>query len=252
MSGFSSEWLALREPADAAARSRKVMDACADYFKERSPAHICDMGAGTGASVRAFSHLFSAPQWTLVDNDAGNLALAKELHPHVATKVCDFSQNPDCWPEDTTLVATTAFVDLTSRAWIDRFVEALSARRLPLLCTLTVDDKLSLSPSHSLDTAVFDAFRAHQHSDKGFGPALGGEAAAYLEAALQKAGYKIVADESPWHVARGELLRQLLDGTANAVRETGKVPNVDAWLHAVQASTTSFAVGHRDIFAVPA
>ena len=251
MSGFSSEWLALREPADTAARSHKVMDACAAYFKNHTEVRICDMGAGTGASVRAFAHMFAAPSWTLIDQDANNLAVAKQRHLEIATKVCDFARDPDCWPSDTTLVTATALLDLTSRAWIDRFVAALHAKRLPLLCTLTVDDALFLAPSHPLDENVFDAFRAHQHSDKGFGPAMGGEAAAYLETALKNAGYEITADDSPWRVERGELLRQLLDGTAGAVRETGRVPEIDAWLRTAQADTTLFVVGHRDVFAVP-
>ncbi len=251
MSGFSPEWLALREPADLAARSRNVMNVCADYFKTRAEVRICDMGAGTGASVHAFARLFSTAKWTLVDHDAGNLAVAKQRRPEIATKVCDFAQNPDCWPDDTTLVTATALLDLTSRDWIDRFVTALRAKRLPLLCTLTVNDALSLTPSQPLDAKVFDAFRKHQHGDKGFGPAMGGDAAAYLEAALKNAGYEITADDSPWRVARGELLRQLLEGTANAVRETGRVPDIDTWLSTAQTETTLFVVGHRDVFAIP-
>lgn len=209
------------------------------------------MGAGTGASVRAFSHLFAAPRWTLADYDAGNLTVAKQRHPDIATKVCDFARDPDCWPAGTMLVTATALLDLASRAWIDRFVAALRAKQLPLLCTLTVDDVLSITPSHALDESVFAAFRAHQHSDKGFGAAMGGEAAAYLETALTKAGFEITADDSPWRIERGELLRQLLDGTAGAVRETGRVPEIDAWLRAAQTNTQLFLVGHRDVFAVP-
>lgn len=149
------------------------------------------------------------------------------------------------------LITATALLDLTSREWIDRFVGALRTKRLPLLCTLTVDDVLSITPTCALDKNVFDAFRTHQHGDKGFGPAMGGEAAAHLETALMKAGFKITADDSPWRIERGELLRQLLDGTAGAVRETERVPEIDAWLGAAQADTTLFVVGHRDIFAVP-
>ncbi len=249
MSGFSPEWLALREPADTAARSRKVMDACTAYFKNHGDVRICDMGAGTGASVRAFSHMFAAAHWTLVDHDANNLAVAKHRHPDIATRVCDFARDPDCWPPDTALVTATALLDLTSRDWIDRFVAALRAKQLPLLCSLTVDDALSITPSHPLDKNVFDAFRAHQHGDKGFGPAMGGDSAAYLETALKNAGYDITAADSPWRVERGELLRQLLDGVASAVRETGRVPQIDAWLRSAQAETTLFIVGHRDVFA---
>ena len=251
MSGFSPEWLALREPADLAARSRKVMDACASYFKNHPQVRICDLGAGTGASVRAFTPLFAAPEWTLVDHDPANLAIAQQRHAGVATKVCDFARDPDCWPVDTMLVTATALLDLTSQAWIDRFVAALHANRLPLLCTLTVDGKLALTPPHPSDAQVFDAFRAHQHGDKGFGAALGGDAAAYLETALRKVGYDITAGDSPWRIERSELLRQLLEGTANAVRDTDRVPNIDVWRRDVEKHAALFVVGHRDLFAAP-
>lgn len=251
MSGFSPEWLALREPADFAARSRKVMDACASYFENHPQVRICDLGAGTGASVRAFTPLFADVQWTLVDHDPANLAVAQQRHPGIATKVCDFARDPACWPVDTMLVTATALLDLTSQAWIDRFVAALRAKRLPLLCTLTVDGNLALTPPHPLDAQVFDAFRAHQHGDKGFGAALGGDAAAYFETGLRKIGYDVTADDSPWRIERGELLSQLLEGMAGAVRETGRVSDIDVWRRAVQKHAVLFVVGHRDLFAAP-
>ncbi len=252
MSGFSPEWLALREPADVAARSAKVLKSCEDYFRNHQSVAICDMGAGTGASIRAFAPLLPrAQQWTLIDHDAANLVEAKRRHPDIQTNVRDFASDPDCWAVGTNLVTTTALLDLTSRAWIDRFVAALVSKRLPVLCTLTVDDVLSVTPVQAWDDAVFDAFRAHQHSDKGFGPALGGEAAEYFETALERAGYDITADDSPWRIGRGELLRALLDGMAGAVRETGRVPAIDEWLNDAQAKTTLLVVGHRDVFAAP-
>jgi hypothetical protein len=255
VSGFSPEWLALREPADVAARSPAVREACRRYFAGRAGLHVCDLGAGTGASVRALSSLLPKEQsWTLIDNDPVTLAEAKRRHPHVETLMRDFSATPACWPDGVNLITASALLDLASQAWIERFAASLLKARLPVLAMLTVDGRLELTPRQALDEDVFAAFRSHQMRDKGFGPAAGGEASRHLEGALKHHGYNVIVGESPWHVGRTqpELLRQMLEGIAGAVRETGRVPRIDAWLRAALDNATLLTVGHRDVFASPA
>ena len=48
MTGFSAEWLALREPADHAARNLEVLAATARYFGGRETIEVLDLGAGSG------------------------------------------------------------------------------------------------------------------------------------------------------------------------------------------------------------
>jgi hypothetical protein len=262
MSGFSPEWLALREPADIAARNRRVLESCRRAFSQYSDLIICDMGAGTGASVRAFADLLPRRQdWILVDHDPRNLSAAiaalsawsGDRDIRVRTHHQDFAQTPACWPEDAALITASALLDLSSHAWIDAFVTALAARGLPLLATLTVDGAMAAAPGHPLDSSIFAAFRKHQASDKGFGPAAGGAAAVYLERRLMDAGYTVEAGESPWIIDRASaaLLTELLTGIAGAARETGELPakEIDEWLGHRIAHTRTLTIGHRDVFA---
>lgn len=278
MTGFSPAWLKVREAADSAARHPAVLKACAAAFSGRGSLAVCDVGAGTGASIRAFADLLPGRQtWTLVDHDAANLAAAGtalkrwadrtegDQHTlilrHGARRIevvrvrHDLAPQPHCWRAGIDLVVATAFLDLASAEWIGRFVGELAADRLPLLATLTFDGTLALDPPHRLDAAIAAAFTAHQGRDKGFGPAAGPRAADVLVARLRDAGYRVTEGESPWRLDRSmtPLRTPLIEGIGAAVAETGVLDPVDmaAWREAALAADF-VRVGHRDVFAMPA
>ena len=78
---FSPDWLALREPADLAARSTILADelarvlTCAVSVDDRLG--VLDLATGTGANLRALSpHFRGGQDWTLVDLDVRLLAEA--------------------------------------------------------------------------------------------------------------------------------------------------------------------------------
>lgn len=279
MSGFSPEWLALREPADQAARNRQVLTACGRAFADQDTVRVCDVGAGTGASVRALVDLLPRRQfWTLVDSDQENLCAAfdqlarwgtdvkaydgglimrrGERELHVRTHVCDVAATPACWPKGTDLVTASALFDLTSARWLNAFVALLSTQKVALLSMLTFDGLIVAEPVHPLDGAVAAAFCDHQQRDKGFGPAAGPRATEVLEASLENAGYEIEAGESPWTIDRGAsaLLYATLAGIASAAQEMQTVPpeDIEQWLRASVINTRLLTIGHRDLFARPA
>lgn len=267
MSGFEADWLALREPADVAFRAPAVLDAAAQHVASaaHAPLKICDLGSGTGAAVSAFSHLFVTPQhWCLVDQDAANLDRAVARYAdvqafdevNVVAKIHDLVADPAPWSAETDLVTATALFDLTSEQWLSEFVDRLTEDELPLLTTMTYDGRHVFSSSLPFDVEMKAAFNAHQHGDKGFGPATGPDAIGTLTALLVDRGYEVVAGESSWRldpVKHDALISALLDGWAEAVISADMLPEgkVRDWRSARRKSPGELRVGHTDIFAAP-
>ena len=71
-----AQWLLLREPPDAGARSSTVTRALVDAVAGRDSVRVLDLGTGTGANVRyLIPHLPRRQQWLIADRDAALLAL---------------------------------------------------------------------------------------------------------------------------------------------------------------------------------
>ncbi|MEV8466056.1 class I SAM-dependent methyltransferase [Fluviibacterium sp. DFM31] len=259
MSGFDPVWLALREPADRAARDAGLIERAAAGLRGHMAAQICDIGAGAGAALRAFSPVFpKSCRWTFVDNDAEVLAAARQAcGPEVALRQVDLSLEPAPWPEDCALVTATAFFDLAGAGWVDRFAAALARDRLPLLACLTYDGVMRFAPAHPLDAAITSAFNRHQQTDKGLGgAALGPKATPYLVAALQGRGYRCRTALTPWRLTpahHGRLIETLVTGIAGAAAEIGDITaaQAEAWAEDRNARLSELQVGHLDLYAVP-
>ena len=279
MTGFSPDWLALREPADHAARSQDVAREVFAHFAGRSSITVADLGCGTGSNLRAMAdHLPARQIWRLVDWDRQLLDAARgrlvswadraetedvdmrlkkgahdiTLRLEQADLARDFESVLDRHAD---LVTATAFFDLVSAHWIDDFCAALARRRLPLYAILTYDGHEQWSPPHASDAAVLAAFHAHQQRDKGFGPAAGPFAAAHLARALEEQGYRVTSGTSPWRLGpqHRELMGELARGAAQAVAETGLAgDSVIASWRAARESAEACVIGHVDLFARPA
>ena len=223
---------------------------------------MCDLGAGTGATVRAVHHYLPIRQhWVLVDHAAENLSAAStrlarllDQRPRlsVAMQQADLSAKPDVWPAATDLVTASALFDLTAPAWIEQFVAALNGR--PLLALLTYDGRLRFSRFAVEDPAMVAAFNNHQQTDKGFGPAAGPEAATLLRRALEAAGYMVTAGDSSWHLGDNftAMRQDVIDGWISAAREMGvDKALIDRWRAAHKDPADRLVVGHTDLWAAP-
>ncbi len=279
MSGFSPEWLALREPVDHRSRDAALAARLAEGFAARETVRITDLGCGTGSNLRAMAPLLGRDQaWTLVDHDPRLLQAARERLTVWADRAEDGGDILTLVAADRRitvrfrqadlvaglepvlddagdLVTAAALFDLVSVPWIERFVAGLAARRLPLYTVLTYDGVETRDPAHPADEAVFKAFHRHQGTDKGFGPSAGPKAAALMADAFRRAGYAVETASSPWRLAAPAdvaLMRSLSEGIAAAARETGLVDPSDlaSW-EAATASIKGQTVGHLDLLATP-
>ena len=266
MSGFSADWLSLREPADHAARDAGLLIRLAEWAAPREPLSILDLGCGTGSNARAMiPHLPGSQNWCLVDYDGALLEIAREKlaaeSAHhlramtVRTEKADLSAGLGALLEEPIdLVTASALFDLVSKPWLDAMAAALARRDLPLYTVLIYDGAMEWEPAHPLDEAVREAFNAHQGRDKGFGPAAGAQAGPWLADAFRAAGYKVIVADSSWQLGKAEsaLMLANLEGVANAARETRLIADaeLDAWL-AFRRQGGRCRIGHVDLLALP-
>lgn len=279
MSGFDAAWLDLREPADVAARSATVMDAAVAHLAGRDTVAVADLACGSGAMLRALApRLGPRQRWTLIDHDDALLTHARRRLSRwadaseplgdglqlskagatidVAFHAADLSRDPLPAPAaHADIVTATALFDLVGAGWLADFTARLASARKPLYATLSYDGRQSVSPPDPLDGAVVAAFNRHQRTDKGFGPALGPDAAGALADALKAAGYACVEGDSPWRLdaADAPLVRALVAGAADAAARAPE-PEIKApaWAARRLAGTVALEIGHRDLFAAPA
>lgn len=278
MTGFSASWLALREPADRRARSAALDQKVAAALAELPEPRIVDLGAGTGASLRALAPCLGPRQhWMLLDNDPALAEAARaELSAgadaartdgrdllldlggktvRVSFAAVDLAAEPAAplaFRPD--LVTASAFFDLVSPDWLQRFASAMAHAGCAVHAALTCDGADAWHPPHPADAAVHAAFQRHQGRDKGFGLAAGPKAGAVLMAALQDKGYEVARADSPWRLGPDDraLIAALAEGTAAAVRETGEMSEetLAAW-EAARRSASACRIGHVDLFARP-
>jgi glycosyltransferase involved in cell wall biosynthesis len=262
---FTADWLALREPADRAARSMRLTRAIAGVFPQSAELRILDLGAGTGANMRFLApHLPGRQSWLLVDHDEALLArvpTSADGPRRVEIRQLDLNAlsgdaGRECF-SGRALVTASALLDLVSAEWLRALAARCRDSGAALLFALSYDGRIQFSPEEPEDAEVRELVNRHQRTDKGFGLALGPDAPATAEPFLVSLGYRVERERSDWVLEPGshELQRQLIDGWAHAAAEIApaRSASIAGWrnrrLAHVAAHRSRLIVGHEDLAA---
>lgn len=264
MSGFSADWLTLREPVDQRSRSVAILESIQRYFHGRESISVVDLASGRGSMIRALMPRLPARQiWYPVDDEPVLLRDAKLARTgtiRIEPRLVNLAQSIEgVLSLAADLVVTSAFIDLVSDSWLDRLVSGTAARSLPVCLAMSYDGHAACSPQHDLDAAVIDAFGRHQRRDKGFGPALGPTAGEAATRKFRHAGYDVMVERADWRldVDERDLQAMMVAGWHAAVGEMNDLsPDaLDAWHEQRRAwiaeGRATMMVGHLDIWAVP-
>jgi|tagenome__1003787_1003787.scaffolds.fasta_scaffold20949466_2 hypothetical protein len=240
-----ADWLALREPADAAARAADLV--------ERLPATgrhlIHDLGAGTGAMGRWLAPLLRAPQhWVLHDRDADLLSLAAIPGVTVERRHSDITRLQAGDLAGATLITTSALLDLLTEDELRGLVAACVAAGCPALLTLSVTGRVELDPPDPLDRRMAAAFDAHQRR----GGRLGPDAVAIAAEEFRRSGLEVLVRSSPWRLDREQaaLAAAWFAGWVDAACE--QEPELAAEAEGyTRRRLLAVTVDHADLLALP-
>lgn len=192
--------------------------------------------------------------WRLFDNDAGLLARAEVLHPEAEICQGDLAEIDALPLGGVRLVTASALFDLVSRDWVERLAARLVAQGTALYAALSYDGVMRWSPEDAEDATIIAQFNAHQRGDKGFGAALGPEAAEAAAGIFASLGYEVQCAPSPWRLGpqEAEMQRLLLAGIAQAAAEAGYA-GAEGWqTRRARVLAEGWAeIGHIDLLAVP-
>ena len=265
MESFSADWLALREPADIAARSESLTRLAGDRLAVRGrPVRALDLACGTGANVRYLAGRLPVPAaWTIIDHDRTLLDEARRRLAHgplgddytLTARRADLGELDPALVAGHDLVTASALLDLVSAAWLEALAAACRAANAVVLLALTFDGRMECTPPHPDDELVRGLVLRHQRRDKGFGPALGPEAATVAEAGFATAGFTVRTAHSDWTLDTPRLQRELVEGWARAAAEIdpSHAARITTWearrLAHVLEGRSRIRVGHRDLVA---
>jgi hypothetical protein len=265
----SRRWLALREPADAAARAPDLGERVGRHLRAAGSRVIHDLGGGTGSMGRWLAPRLPGPQhWVVHDRDADLLEVAVADLPGPAAdgaavtieaKRSDITRLRPGDLADASLITASALLDLLTEDELAGLVGVCVRAGAPVLLTLSVVGRVELTPADPLDGRVAAAFDAHQRRATQRGRLLGPDAVAIAVEEFGRRRTEVLVRPSPWRLGAldAELAAEWLSGWVGAACEQqGElVAETDAYTRRRLAQATAgrlaVTVGHADLLVLP-
>jgi SAM-dependent methyltransferase len=265
----SPAWLALREPADAAARAIELVAQVRQLLPARRPTVVHDLGCGTGSMARWLAPQLCGPQhWVMYDRDTELLARAAvDVRPltgdgspvTVETRQRDITRLDERDLSGASLITASALLDMLTATELERIVRSCVEAGCPALLTISVIGDVSLTPSDPLDEVIASAFNEHQRRGEADGRLLGPDAVGFAAGVFARLGAEVVLAPSPWRLGAGNraLTAEWFKGWVGAACE--QRPELTAATHAyverrladVDAGCLHVSVNHQDLLVLP-
>jgi hypothetical protein len=265
----SADWLYLREPADAAARARDLVEHLPRHLPATGCRVIHDLASGTGSMGRWLAPLLPGPQrWVLHDLDADLLHVGAAELPGpaadgapvvVETRRSDVTQLRPEDLADATLITASALLDVLTRDELARLMDVCATAGCAVLLSLSVVGRVDLAPADPLDSRVAAAFDAHQRRRTVRGRLLGPDAVAVAVEGFGRLGAEVLVRPSPWRLAAAEadLAAEWFAGWVGAACEQSVdlVSEIASYarrrLAEARAGELAVTVGHADLLVLP-
>jgi hypothetical protein len=265
----SSEWLDLREPADAAARARDLVERVRRQLPATGRRVIHDLACGSGSMGRWLAPLLPGPQhWVMHDRDPDLLQVAAADPPGpaadgaagvVETRLSDITALRRDDLAGATLITASALLDLMTGDQLAGVIDVCAAVGCPVLLTLSVVGRVELAPADPLDGRVAAAFDAHQRRMTAGGRLLGPDAVAAAAERFRRLGADVLVRPSPWRLGAhdADLGAEWFTGWLGAAcqQEAELAAEVDAYarrrLAQARAGQLAVTVDHADLLVLP-
>jgi hypothetical protein len=262
-------WLLLREPADAAARARDLVEHLGRHLSATGCRVIHDLGCGTGAMGRWLAPLLPGPQhWVVHDRDADLLEVAAADLPGpavdgasvtVEAKQSDITRLHPGDLAGASLVTASALLDLLTEDELAGLVSLCAGAGCPTLLTLSVVGRVDLTPADPLDSHVAAAFDAHQRRTINGRRLLGPDAVAFAVERFGRLGAEVLVRPSPWRLGacEADLAAEWFTGWVDAAceQQVELAAETDTYARRRLAEATAgqlaVTVDHADLLVLP-
>jgi hypothetical protein len=265
----STEWLALREPADGAARAGDLVELLRRHLPATGRLVIHDLACGSGSMGRWLSPLLPGPQrWVLHDLDADLLHVAAAEPPGpaadgasvaVETRRSDITRLQPEDLADPSLITASALLDLLTHDELAGLIDVCAEAGCPVLLSLSVVGRVDLAPGHPLDSRVAAAFDVHQRRMTTRGRLLGPDAVGAAVEGFRRLGAEVLVRPTPWRLgpAEANLATEWFTGWIRAACEQSAElafavrPYARRRLAEARAGELAVRVGHADLLVLP-